>query len=432
MKRREMLRVLAGAGMGVGAVTGPMAGMTPVVAESSPVTEDSIGTGGPPEADTSTGATGETTNGVADPTAAPGSVVVSEPGGVTDSGVCSFTPVDHGGALLNPDMGWTMHYYSNITTNYGSKLAPSDTLDWFEGCSTIYLRLPWAYLEPEEGVFNWSIVDGPAQRWIAKGRKIAFRFTTSESWLEYATPEWVEAAGAEMVRYRFGEGPTTEGNLCDPVYDDPIFLEKLERFLAAAGARYNGNPDVAFIDVGTFGTWGEGHTFMASRLSEERNGECAKIHADLHRKYFPDVQLCISDDVIGHNRPGADFPLMEYFRTQNISLRDDSILVQPEPNSWYHAELAQKFWPEWPVILEHEHLGGSIQRGAWNDELLVKAVEDYHASYMSIHWWPQIEWEKLHQTVRRINRRMGYRIQLRNVTWPETITVDEPFEVTHR
>ena len=49
---------------------------------------------------------------------------------------------DHGRALLNPGMGWTMHFYSNLTEHYGSKLEPSDTLEWFEGCSVVYLRLP--------------------------------------------------------------------------------------------------------------------------------------------------------------------------------------------------------------------------------------------------------------------------------------------------
>ena len=91
---------------------------------------------------------------------------------------------DDGRALINPGMGWTCHFYSNVPKNYGSRLEPSDTLDWFEGCSTVYLRLPWAYLEPEEGVFNWAIVDTPAQRWIDKGKKVAFRFTTSENWME--------------------------------------------------------------------------------------------------------------------------------------------------------------------------------------------------------------------------------------------------------
>ena len=49
---------------------------------------------------------------------------------------------DDGRALINPNMGWTMHFYSNITSNYGSRLEPSDALDWFEGCSVVYLRLP--------------------------------------------------------------------------------------------------------------------------------------------------------------------------------------------------------------------------------------------------------------------------------------------------
>ena len=51
-------------------------------------------------------------------------------------------PEDTGEALVNPGMGWTMHFYSNIPRNYGSKLEPSDTLHDFPGLSTVYLRLP--------------------------------------------------------------------------------------------------------------------------------------------------------------------------------------------------------------------------------------------------------------------------------------------------
>ena len=35
---------------------------------------------------------------------------------------------DSGAALVNPMMGWTMYFYSNELENYGSKLAPSDTV----------------------------------------------------------------------------------------------------------------------------------------------------------------------------------------------------------------------------------------------------------------------------------------------------------------
>ena len=58
-----------------------------------------------------------------------------------------INPLDNGKALVNPDMGWTMHFYSNIIDNYGSKLEPSDTLDDFPGLSTVYLRLPWSFIE---------------------------------------------------------------------------------------------------------------------------------------------------------------------------------------------------------------------------------------------------------------------------------------------
>ena len=111
-------------------------------------------------------------------------------------------PQDDGRALVNPGMGWTMHYYSNVPRNYGSTVEPGDAMAWFPGCSVCYLRIPWAYLEPEEGVYNWSALDTPAQRWIERGGQVAFRITCSESWLEYATPKWVFDAGARGVGWR--------------------------------------------------------------------------------------------------------------------------------------------------------------------------------------------------------------------------------------
>mgnify|MGYP000451114531 CR=1 FL=1 len=102
---------------------------------------------------------------------------------------------DNGAALCNPGMGWVLHYYDNVPANYGSRLSPSDTVDDFPGLTVVYLRIPWSYLEPEEGRFCWSVLDTPAQRWIAKGKQIALRISCSESWTRYATPEWVEKAG---------------------------------------------------------------------------------------------------------------------------------------------------------------------------------------------------------------------------------------------
>jgi len=341
-------------------------------------------------------------------------------------------PVDNGQALVNPGMGWTLHFYSNIIQNYGSRLEPADTLEDWPGLSVIYLRVPWSFLEPREGQFNWSLFDTPAQKWIDHGKQIAIRVTCSESWMRYATPKWVQEAGAKGVDFEFGKGVREGGPQWEPDFADPVFLSKLEAFLTAMAARYDGNPNVAFIDIGSFGMWGEGHTGNSTKLSEEATLKIVKQHIDLHQKYFTRTQLCISDDVAGHDKPGSHFPVTDYALSQGVTLRDDSILVQPAPRSWYHADMAQAFWPTMPVILEHEHYGSSKARGAWDGKLLIQAVEDYHASYMSIHWWPREMLEDNRDTVHQINQRLGYRLLPEEISWPDEVAIGKPFEVSMR
>ncbi len=337
-------------------------------------------------------------------------------------------PVDHGRALINPQMGWTMHFYSNIIANYGSKLAPSDTLDDFPGLSCAYLRVPWSFLEPEEGRFNWSLLDTPAQRWIDKGKQIALRISSTESWMRWATPEWVHDAGAKGYNFTVGKGVDPNGPYWEPDYKDPVFLDKLDHFLAALARRYDGNPNVAFIDIGSFGVWGEGHSWASSKLPFDY--EARKAHVDLYCKHFKHTLLAISDDFAGPQEPVAHLPITDYALSKGVTLRDDSICVQPPPNSWFHAELAQAFWPKLPVVLEHEHYGSSKARGAWGDgSLLLKSVEEYHASFMSIHWWPRIELEENRDIIDKINRRMGYRLQLREAAFPKEVRLGEPFTV---
>lgn len=333
----------------------------------------------------------------------------------------SFTPADNGKALVNPGMGWTMHFYSNLLQNYGSRLSPADVLNDFPGLSTVYLRLPWAFLEPGEGRFNWETVDTPAARWIQAGKKVALRITATENWMQQATPQWVFDAGA---RYYEANGYK------EPEYDDSVFLAKLDHFLEAMARRYDNNPNVAFVDIGHFGMWGEGHTVVTTPVHGKEWGlDTQKRIIDLYCKHFTHTQLVISDDFAGHDAPVVHSPVIDYALSKGVSLRDDSILVQPAPRHWYHSGMAQLFWPTMPVVLEHEHLQPSIDRGAWDKELLLQAVEDYHASYMSIHWWPREELEINRDIIDRINLRMGYRLQAASLQWPETIRKNEPFVI---
>jgi len=332
-------------------------------------------------------------------------------------------------ALINPGMGWVHFHYSNRLWAYGGQQPPGDTLDWFPGCSTIYFRIPWCYLEPEEGKFRWDLIDSYAQPWIERGKKIAFRVIASEDRFAYATPEWVKKAGAKGIYYRSGQKYSPESLLWDPVFDDPVFLKKLGSFLAAMAKRYNGNPHVAFIDIGSFGLWGEGHTGYSSKLNQEQTNRAVKLHIDLHKKYFPNTLLAISDDVAGASRPGASFPITDYAFSQGVTLRDDSILVNRAPRQWYHAEMAQKFWLTLPVIVEHGHYDWLVLGKSWSQDLLVKAVEEYHASYLSLHGWPRAYLQENRAAIDKINLRLGYRLELRQVRMPKSVQRDQEFTI---
>jgi Domain of unknown function (DUF4832) len=339
-------------------------------------------------------------------------------------------PADHGRALVNPGMGFVLHFYDNSLERYGSRLDPSDALEDWPGLSTVYFRLAWSHLEPEEGRFDWALVDGPAQRWIDRGKRIAFRFTASEGEPGVGTPAWVRAAGPNGYSFEGGTGvvPDAPGRPWEPDFDDPVFLAKLDRFVAAAAARYDGRLEVAFVDVGSFGIWGEGHTFWSTK--RPYSAETVLRHVELWRKHFQKTLLAANDDFSDHGRGDGWIPRALEL---GLTLRDDSILVEPPPLAYKSATKAQRFWPTAPVILEGEHYGGSVERGAWGDgSLYLQAVEDYHASYASIHWWPREFLSANRGLVERMNRRLGYRLQLLEASWPEEVRAGEPWAFASR
>ena len=338
-------------------------------------------------------------------------------------------PQDTGEALINPGMGWVTHFYSGRTGNYGSRLEPSDSLDWYPGCSVIYMRIPWSFIEPEEGFFNWTVFDTPAQRFIAKGKKMAIRINCSEHWVTWATPKWVKDAGAKGVNFINRVGPSEDGPLWDPDYLDPIFLAKLENLIKALADHYDGNQNVAFFDIGTFGMWGEGHTGYSSKLSPEVSAQIVRLQIDLYMKYFKKTLVCINDDMIGSRASTVNHSLTDYAISKGLALRDDSILVNKYPNAWYNAELAGKFWPNTPVILEHGHYDMLKARGSWDKLRLLEAVEEYHSSYLSLHWWPQEFYKQNKDIIEKINRRLGYRLNLQELKYPEAVEIGERFNV---
>lgn len=288
--------------------------------------------------------------------------------------VHDLTPLhDAQRVLLNPHKGWYHHYPDNHIKKYA--IARDEDLLHFPGMDHLYLRLAWAYLEPQEGRFDWTVIDRLIDKWTAHGLGISFRISCKETSTDrieqqFATPRWVMEAGAQGGYYRMGKAVGPDGPW-EPVFDDPIFLAKLDRFLAAFAARYDGKPWLRYVDIGSIGDWGEGHTWAGSR--RECGFAARKRHVDLHLKHFKRAPLVISDDfVYALSDPVERAAFHQYVLTNGISYRDDSILVNgylPGVSDTFTVRSPRFFadaYLQTPTVFELEHYSSVKQAGNWD------------------------------------------------------------------
>jgi hypothetical protein len=288
--------------------------------------------------------------------------------------VHDLTPLhDAARVLVNPHKGWYHHFPDNHPNKY-QIARDADLLD-FPGMDHLYIRLAWAYLEPKEGQFDWAVIDRLIAKWTAHGLGIAFRISCKETSTDrieqqFATPRWVMEAGAKGGYYRMGKAIGPEGPW-EPEFDDPVFLAKLDKFLAAFAARYDGKSWVRYVDIGSIGDWGEGHCWAGSRKT--LSFALRKAHVDLHLKHFKRTPLVISDDYVHALDDLAErASLHRHILTNGISYRDDSIMVDG-----YFSDSSDRFTvrsPEYfadayrraPTVFELEHYGKVKSLGNWD------------------------------------------------------------------
>jgi hypothetical protein len=351
--------------------------------------------------------------------------------------------------LKNPDKGWYHHLNSNSTTNYGVPAGKDNYLTDFPGMHHVYIRLPWSLFEPTEGNYDWSILDQAVDRWASKGLKIALRITALETGFRFATPEWVKNAGAKGDFYK-GDSNI---DVWEPDPNDPIFLDKLERFHKALGARTDGKDWLAYIDIGSLGVWGEGHYFQTSQRVVP-NDVLVK-HLDLHRRSYPTARFEISDDAVRSTSDAAASLLR--VEERGICFRDDSVLVEGwlsaalGTGSIYNTSYFERNYRKRPSTLELTHYqysrGQSWTKDVWlgangadplpdfgdgktsGAEYLLRALQASHASYVGYHGWADVYLRENPEFVKTLLNRMGYWFFPHSITIPTSAAAGSNFEL---
>ena len=117
--------------------------------------------------------------------------------------------------------------------------------------SVEYLRGPsgytWAEMNPGNGVFDFSRLESDLAAARSRGNQLSFRIYTirGEGFGGHYVPRWALDAGARI---------TPAG---DPDYSNAVYQQQWGRFVDELARRYDGHPDIAFIDISGYGNFNE-------------------------------------------------------------------------------------------------------------------------------------------------------------------------------
>ena len=324
--------------------------------------------------------------------------------------------------LKNPHKGWFWHYIDNGygRDNYRRHHDPADGLEDFPGLNHLYLRFDWGDVEKAEGVYDFSYLDEIMELWGKRGYTFSLRMCSfeGEAALNYATPAYVYEKGARGFR--------TPAGAIQPDYGDPVYLYHLERMMATLGEKFNGDPRIECIDIGTMGTWGEGHTVFGT--GEIIPPAILKKHFDLHAKYFPDTFVLCNDDHIScriaHGQAEVQ-EVLDYAYERGFGVQDDSVCcnyyTQVNDYDTLRAPWAfDRLWKGAPTCIEMEHYGYVHSH---NDHFrdgftAIEAFKRCHATFAGFHGYPRDWLKNEYYLTEYCANRLGYWYFLTGATIP--------------
>ena len=311
--------------------------------------------------------------------------------------------------FANPGQGWMSHQRDSLRLPV----------------SVNYLRFDWARAEPEAGRFDWQFIDDALAAGKSNDVAIAMRVITANAHSEnyYSSPKWLFDLGCKGFEYTVGgDDPTSGGKRItriEPDYADPIYLAEQEKFIAALGRRYDGNPHVEFLDIGSYGIWGEWHTQHPASAAVRRQ------IVDIYLQAFPKTPLVFMSD---------DAEVMGYALAHGTGFRRDGVGSPWHEQNWIGSKRyagvsgMAETWKHAPVVFEWFGSYSYLKSKNWSFDAAVNFMLSNHVTLINdtLGEYPPAA----RPQVEKLARLAGYRFVLREVTHEKTAVRGATLPVT--
>lgn len=325
---------------------------------------------------------------------------------------------------------------AQVYTNPGKgflrySISGTQSEDVLKYISAGYARFSWAEIEPTEGVYNWQPIDDAIAYWESMGKGFAFGVINANtaSYTQYVTPKWVFDAGAQYTQTTLSNGSIQY----TPVWNDSVFLQKVTNFVNALAEKYDGNDSVEFIDIRSYGNYGEFHVGNLTN-STALSLDDRKKHVDIYVNAFDKTNL-----MMNVNKAADTGLIAKYAVSKGVGLRNDGIA-----NNAAMAGLTLDAKHKTPVALELASSYATLKNNAtnitsanadriWNERSYIKGFELSAANYMDLGQYnsdSDLFVEDNEEIIKDIADRMGYKFALKDIKISTDIKNGDSCDVT--
>lgn len=312
------------------------------------------------------------------------------------------------GDALNPGLRWSERGPTGI-------LQPPAEKPDFPESSISYCRWFWNVLEPQHGQYNWSIIDSALEQARLHHQTLAIRMMPYDE--RDPLPEWYRNSGAR----RANKPTDKDGKIWQPDFSDPLYLKYWGDLVAAAGARYDGNPNLETVDISSVGYWGEGWSHYMPAFQYQ------KALIDIYLDAFKRTPLLMNFD---------EQQALSYGTSHGAGWRLDcwgdmrtpgwGAMLDVYPQQVVRAGI-QNVWERSPVSLESCGVPGSWLKHGYDLDYILQQALRWHVSSVNIkssaippQWKKQFE---------EFEKKMGYRFILRRLEYPQQVRPGEMMPV---
>lgn len=284
--------------------------------------------------------------------------------------------------LTAPSRAVDLAYAPAPVDNPLKGFVPYDGLNTNFPHSLEFFYLPLAGVQTGYTDFDWSSLERKLDGIAGRGHQAVFRFYLDYPNLPSGLPQFLRNVPVHDYD-DWGNGVNARS--VSPDYQNTDLRRALTNFVAALGARYDGDPRVGFVTAGLLGFWGEWHTYPYNGIDRPTNWFApTTVQREVLDAYA--AAFRVTPLLLREPKPGVNIS------ARRLGFHDDSFA---------YSTLGPEAWHFWPVIKSYglanvwrtQPIGGEIRPELWDciwsepscappGQQFLACVETTHASWL--------------------------------------------------